>query len=61
MLQKENEKMTQNMLNLPSFKIIDMYESESDYRFLVETILSPPTYCPKCGTIANLYKHGKKK
>ncbi|KIL74747.1 Mobile element protein [Bacillus badius] len=53
--------MTQNMLNLPSFKIIDMYESESDYRFLVETILPPPTYCPKCGTIANLYKHGKKK
>lgn len=61
MLQKENEKMTQNMLNLPSLKIIDMHESESDYRFLVETTLPPSTYCPKCGTIANLYKHGKKK
>lgn len=23
--------MTKNMLNLPSFKIIDMYESESDF------------------------------
>ncbi|MFS0647271.1 transposase family protein [Caldifermentibacillus hisashii] len=19
-----------------------------------------PSYCPKCGTVANLYKHGKK-
>ncbi|WVE60115.1 transposase family protein (plasmid) [Enterococcus faecium] len=48
------------MLNLPSFKILDMKESEYDYRFLVETILPPPSYCPKCGTVANLYKHGKK-
>ncbi|WP_374706839.1 transposase family protein [Bacillus sp. J14TS2] len=38
-----------------------MDESEFDYRFLVETILPPPSYCPKCGTVANLYKHGKKK
>ncbi|TPG92973.1 hypothetical protein EEL32_00975 [Brevibacillus laterosporus] len=52
--------MTTNMLNLPSFKILDMKESEYDYRFLVETILPPPFYCPKCGTVANLYKHGKK-
>lgn len=52
--------MTTNMLNLPSFKILDMKESEYDYRFLVETILPPPSYCPKCGTVANLYKHGKK-
>jgi len=61
MLQKENEIMTTNMLNLPSFNIIDMYESEFDYRFLVESILPSPSYCPKCGTVANLYKHGKKK
>lgn len=46
------------MLNLQNLKIIDMHESESDYRFLVETALPPPTYCPKCGTIANLYTHG---
>ncbi|HHT7202321.1 ISL3 family transposase [Bacillus cereus group sp. TH204-1LC] len=52
--------MTTNMLNLPSFKILDMKESEYDYRFLVETTLPPPSYCPKCGTVANLYKHGKK-
>lgn len=57
---KGNEIMTTNMLNLPSFKILDMKESEYDYRFLVETTLPPPSYCPKCGTVANLYKHGKK-
>src|SRR5690625_2799892 len=57
---KGNEIMTINMLNLPSFKILDMKESEYDYRFLVETTLPPPSYCPKCGTVANLYKHGKK-
>ncbi|WP_382352126.1 helix-turn-helix domain-containing protein [Lederbergia graminis] len=61
MLQKQNDKMINNMLNLPSLKIIDMHESESDYRFLVETALPPPTHCSKCGTIANLNKHGKKK
>nr|WP_318281064.1 ISL3 family transposase [Paenibacillus bovis] len=36
--------MINNMLNLPSLKIIDMHESESDYRFLVETALPPPTH-----------------
>ena len=38
-----------------------MTESEDDYRLLVETISSLPSHCPKCGTVANLYKHGKKK
>src|SRR5699024_4802596 len=52
--------MTINMLNLKTFNIIDMKESEDDYRFLVETAISPPSYCLKCGTVANLYKHGKK-
>ena len=52
--------MINNMLNLQRLKIIDMHERESDNRFLVETALPPPTYCPKCGTIANLYKHDKK-
>ncbi len=48
------------MLNLKNFKIIDIRESEDDYRFLVEVASPPPSYCPKCGTVANLYKHGKK-
>ena len=51
--------MTINMLNLTKLNILDMTESEDDYRFLVETSI-PPTYCPKCGTVSNLYKHGKK-
>ena len=38
-----------------------MDESEYDYRFLVESTNLSPSYCRKCGTIANLYKHGKKK
>ncbi|WP_240468618.1 transposase family protein [Gracilibacillus sp. YIM 98692] len=53
--------MTINILNLPSLNIIDMTESEDDYRFLVETTSPSPSYCPKCGTVPNLYKHGKKK
>lgn len=52
--------MINNMLNLKNFKIIDISESEDDYRFLVEVASPPPSYCPKCGTVANLYKHGKK-
>lgn len=52
--------MLTNMLNLPNLKILDMKESEYDYRFLVESTTLPPSHCPKCGTVANLYKHGKK-
>lgn len=49
-----------NTLNLPNLKIVDMEESADDYRFLVETKSLSPSYCPKCGTVANLYKHGTK-
>jgi len=52
--------MINNMLNLSNLKITDMNESINDYRFLVETTSNSPSSCPKCGTIANLYKHGKK-
>ncbi|MEI3598101.1 MULTISPECIES: transposase family protein [unclassified Oceanobacillus] len=48
------------MINLPNFKILDMKESAHDYRFLVESTALSPSHCPKCGTVANLYKHGKK-
>ncbi|KPD09279.1 transposase [Aneurinibacillus migulanus] len=37
-----------------------MKESENDYRFLVESINSHPSYCPKSGAVPNFYKHGKK-
>ena len=39
---------------------MDMKEFDDDYRFLVESTTPPPSHCPKCGTIPNLYKHGKK-
>src|SRR5690625_2032391 len=52
--------MTTNMLNLANIKILDMKESEHDYRFLVDSTTLSPSHCPKCGTVANLYKHGKK-
>ncbi|MDN6166101.1 MAG: ISL3 family transposase [Tetragenococcus koreensis] len=52
--------MHNNILNLPDLKVMDMEEFDDDYRFLVETTALPPLYCPKCGTVANLYKHGKK-
>lgn len=48
------------MLNLPKLNILNMTESEDDYRFLVETKSPPPSHCPKCETEPNLYKHGKK-
>lgn len=48
------------MLNLPNLKVKDMKEFEDDYRFLVESTTPPPSHCPKCGTVPNLYKHGKK-
>lgn len=49
-----------DMLNLPYLKVKDMKELEDDYRFLVESTAPPPSHCPKCGTVPNLYKHGKK-
>ena len=52
--------MLTNMINLPNFKVLDIKESEHDYRFLVESIDLYPSHCPKCGTVANLYRHGKK-
>lgn len=53
--------MLTNMIDLSSFNILDMKESEHDYRFLVESTVLYPSYCPKYGTVVDLYKHGKKK
>lgn len=49
-----------DLLNLSNLKAVDMKEFDDDYRFLVELSAPPPSHCPKCGTIPNLYKHGKK-
>src|SRR5699024_9092864 len=52
--------MLTNMINLLNFRVLDMKESEYDYRFFVETTVLSPSHCSKCSTVANLYKHGKK-
>lgn len=52
--------ITVNLLNLPKLIILDLKESEDDYRFLVDTTSQPPSHCLKCGAIPNLHKHGKK-
>lgn len=49
-----------DLLNLSNLKVVDMKEFDDDYRFLVESTAPPPSHCPKCGIIPNLYKHGKK-
>lgn len=48
--------MTVNMLNLTNYMILDMEESEDEYRFLVEKTSPPPSHLFKCGTVYNLYK-----
>lgn len=48
------------MLNLLNLKVEDMKEFQDDYRFLVKSTATPPSHCPKCGSVSNLYKHGKR-
>ncbi|MBG9564901.1 ISL3 family transposase [Brevibacillus agri] len=44
------------ILNLPQFNVISIAENEHDFQIRVETN-SPPSVCPHCGCVANLYKH----
>lgn len=44
------------ILNLPHFNIKQFAENEHDFLIQVETA-SPPSFCPHCGCVANLYKH----
>lgn len=48
--------MTTSMLNLPNIKILDMKESEYEYRFLVESTTPSPSHCLTCGTLKNYTK-----
>ncbi|MFG6669386.1 ISL3 family transposase [Bacillus subtilis] len=49
-----------SLLQLPSFKeIAPMQENETDMLFKVE-LAEPPFFCPHCGSLPNMYKHGKK-
>lgn len=49
-----------DFLNIPSLKTLKVEENENDYYVLAEMV-SPPTYCPHCGCVANLYGHGGKR
>lgn len=45
-----------DILNLSKFNAIQVAENEHDFQIRVETT-SPPSHCPHCGCVANLYKH----
>lgn len=45
-----------DILNFPTFNIIQFAENEHDFQIRVETT-SLPSSCPHCGCVANLYKH----
>ena len=48
-----------DLLNLVHFNILNIAENEYDFQISVETS-EPPSFCPHCGCIANLYKHSKR-
>jgi len=48
-----------NILNLPSFNVLEVKETENDYQILVESV-SPPSMCVHCG-FADLQRFGTKK
>ncbi|MEC0206437.1 ISL3 family transposase [Paenibacillus lautus] len=48
-----------DILNLSRLKINGILESEHDLQIQVE-ITSPPSVCPHCGCVANLYKHSSR-
>lgn len=45
-----------DILNLTKFNILNIADNEHDLQIWVETN-SPPSHCPHCGCVANLYKH----
>ncbi len=48
-----------DILNLSRFTVISISENEHDFLIQVETN-SPPSHCPHCGCVANLYKHSNR-
>jgi len=48
-----------DILNLPKFNVVHIAETEHDFQIRVETN-SPPSACPHCGCVANLYKHNNR-
>ncbi len=48
------------MLNLQNFRILDLKESEYDFRLIVKCTLVCPSHCPRYRTFETLDQHGKK-
>nr|WP_235589073.1 transposase family protein [Tepidibacillus decaturensis] len=49
-----------NILNLSQLKVLNVFEDKNNYQILAESA-SPPSFCPHCGCVANLYKHDNRK
>nr|WP_317954630.1 transposase family protein [Paenibacillus chitinolyticus] len=56
---KRMYKTRMDILNLSSFTVLSISENEHDFLIRVETN-SPPSHCPHCGCVANLYKHSNR-
>lgn len=48
-----------DILKLSRFTILSISENEHDFLIQVE-MNSPPSHCPHCGCVANLYKHSNR-
>lgn len=48
-----------DILNLSRFTVLSISENEYDFLIQMETN-SPPSHCPHCGCVANLYKHSNR-
>ncbi|CAH8721233.1 transposase family protein [Bacillus cereus] len=48
-----------DLLKLVHFTILGVGENEHDFQIKVETN-SPPSSCPHCGCVPNLYKHSNR-
>lgn len=48
-----------DILNLSRFTVLSISENEHDFLIQMETN-SPPSHCPHCGCVANLYKHSNR-
>ncbi len=48
-----------DLLNLPHFRTLSTKETEYDRQIELETV-NPPSACPHCGCVSNLYRYGKR-
>ncbi len=49
-----------NILNIEELNVLKVEEKDNNNYRITAEMVSPPSYCPHCGCIANLYGHGGK-